>query len=160
MYLVGVIIGTHGIKGEVKVKSDTSFQRFNVGSTLYLKNNDNILEIHIDSHRVHKNLDLIKFNKYNNINDVLQYVGWEVYTTHEVKLDENEYYYEDLIGLDVYSEKQELLGKVADIREVPQGVILEVNNDEKSFLVPFVSEFILEIDREKVVINAIEELIF
>ena len=37
MYLVGKIIGTHGIKGELKVKSDTSFDRFKVGNVLYVE---------------------------------------------------------------------------------------------------------------------------
>ena len=38
MYLVGKIVGTHGIKGELKVKSDTSFDRFKKGSKLYYSN--------------------------------------------------------------------------------------------------------------------------
>ena len=40
MYLVGKIVGTHGIKGELKVKSDTSFNRFEKGSKLseYIQN--------------------------------------------------------------------------------------------------------------------------
>ena len=72
MYLVGKIIGTPGIKGEVKVKADTSFNRFETNNILYLKKNDQMIEIKINSHRKHKNHDLITFNNYKNINDVLE----------------------------------------------------------------------------------------
>ena len=53
-YLVGTIVNTHGIKGEVKIKSETNLDRFEKGNTLYLKKGSNYLTIKIDSHRVHK----------------------------------------------------------------------------------------------------------
>ena len=63
MYLVGKIIGTHGIKGELKVKSDTSFDRFSVGNVLYIKLDDHdYKKIVINSHRIHQGCDLITFN--------------------------------------------------------------------------------------------------
>jgi len=160
MYLVGKIIGTHGIKGEVKVKADTSFPRFEKGSKLILKLNDQETEIQVNSHRIHKGLDLITFNNYQNINDILQFVGAEIYVEHkDDELNENEYYFEDLIGRSVINTNEELLGKVIDIREVPQGIILEVQGKDKIFLVPFVSEFIIEVDEVRIVINVIEGLI-
>lgn len=158
MYLVGKIIGTHGIKGEVKVKADTSFSRFETNNILFIKKDEQIIEIQINSHRIHKNLDLITFNNYHNINDVLDFVGCDIYTTHDDKLAEEEYYYEDLINMEVVDEEGMHLGYVIDVREVPQGIILEVANDEKSFLVPFVSEFILDIG-DKIIIKVIEGLI-
>ena len=65
MYLVGKIVGTHGIKGELKVKSDTSFNRFEKGNKLYI---DKTQEIVINSHRQHKGMELITINNLNNIN--------------------------------------------------------------------------------------------
>ena len=38
-YLVGEIINTFGIKGELKIKSDTSFDRFKKGSELFVLQN-------------------------------------------------------------------------------------------------------------------------
>ena len=65
--LVGKIIGTHGIKGEVKVKTDSGFKedRYRKGSVLYAKVDGKMEQICVDSHREHKNLDLIKFNNYH-----------------------------------------------------------------------------------------------
>jgi len=162
--LVGVIVATHGIKGEVKVKSDTSFPRFQVGNKLYIKKNNNLIEIEINSHRVHKDYDLITFNNLKNINDVIEYVGSEIYVDVENlnELAENEYYYDDLIGLDVYSLNNEKLGVVKDLLEVPQGLILLIEKlDKKEALVPFVEEYVIKIDKneKKILINPIEGLL-
>ena len=95
LILLGKIVGTHGIKGEVKILSDSDFkkERFRVGNKLYLKIKNNNLPITINSYRVHKGLDLITFNDLNNINDVLNYVGLELYVDYssELPLKENEY---------------------------------------------------------------------
>lgn len=159
MFLVGKIVGTHGIKGELKVKSDTSFDRFKKGNKLYV---DKTEEITINSHRQHKGMELITINNFTNINDVLGYVGKELYVPHNrEELKEGEFYYEDLIGLDCYDSKDNLIGTIKDLQEVPQGLILEIKGKTKTILIPFVDEFIEYIDLEnnKIAINEIEGLL-
>jgi 16S rRNA processing protein RimM len=164
--LVGKIIGTHGIKGEVKVASDSDFrsERFQVGNVCYLKINGQMFPIKIDSHRTHKGLDLITFNNINNINDVLPYLQKEIYveSTSLSELNEDEYYYHELIGLDAYLESGEKIGSIADLEEVPQGVLLVLKKtDNKEVLIPFVKEFVQEVDIEnrKIIITPIEGLL-
>lgn len=159
MYLVGKIVGTHGIKGELKVKSDTSFNRFKKGNKLYI---DKTICITIDSHRQHKGMDLITINGLTNINDVLCFVGKDIYVPHNRdELDEGEYYYEDLIGLDCYDSKNNYIGPIKDLQEVPQGLILEIQGKDKTILIPYVDEFVKKIDLENkiIYINEIEGLI-
>lgn len=159
MYLVGKIVGTHGIKGELKVKSDTSFDRFKKGSKLYIEKEEEII---INSHRQHKGMELITINNLTNINDVLCYVGKDLYVPHNrEELEDGEFYYEDLIGLDCYDSKDNLIGTVIDLQEVPQGLILEIKSNTKTILVPFVDEFIVNIDlnNNKLSINEIEGLL-
>lgn len=162
--LVGTIVSTHGIKGEVKIKSDSSFERFKKGSKLYIKNKDITKEIIIDSHRVHKDLDLITFNGLTNINDVLEYIGYEVYVDIEGldELEDDEFYFDDLIGLNAFDEDGKKLGTIRDINEVPQGIILELEKaDKTTSYIPFVDEFIKEVDLEnkKIIITPIEGLL-
>lgn len=159
MYLVGKIVGTHGIKGELKVKSDTSFDRFKKGNILYIEKEEKII---INSSRVHKGLHLITINGLTNINDVLMYVNKNIYVPHDrSELEEGEYYYEDLIGLICYDSNKEEIGEVIDLQEVPQGLILEIRGKEKTILIPYVDEFIEEIDldNKKILINEIEGLL-
>lgn len=159
MYLVGKIIGPHGIKGELKVKSDTSFDRFKVGNVLYI---EKTIPITINSVRNHKGMTLITVNSLTNINDVLDFVNKNIYVNHDrSELKDGEYYYEDLIGLDVYNSLDDKKGIVNDIIEVPQGILLEVKEKDKTVLVPYVKEFVKEIDlsKKKIIINEIEGLL-
>ena len=156
---VGKIVGTHGIKGELKVKSDTSFDRFKKGNVLYIEKEEKIV---INSSRVHKGMHLITINGLTNINDVLCYVNKDIYVPHDrSELEEGEFYYEDIIGLDCYNSKGELIGPVKDLQEVPQGLILEIKGEKKTILVPFVEAFIdgIDLEENKLYINEIEGLL-
>ena len=163
MYLVGKIIGTHGIKGELKVKSDTSFDRFTVGNVLYIKLDDHdYKKIVINSHRIHQGCDLITFNNMFDINLVEGFVGKEVYVKeHNREKDNAKVYYEDLIGCKAINEDGIELGEVKDLIEVPNGVLLEIINEKKRALVPYVKELvpIVDIENKVVTIHEIEGLI-
>ena len=160
MYLVGKIVATHGIKGEVKVKSESDFDRFKKGNVLYIKKDNTNIPVEINSHRVHKDMDLITFNNLNDINLVLQYVGCDIYTLHDKdELGDDEYYIEDLVGLKTISTEGVQFGVVLDVREVPQGYLLEVKTKEKNVLIPFVDEFIKEVNKDEIIIELIEGLI-
>ncbi len=69
---VGQIVNTHGIKGEIKVKSNSDFTdvRFQPGQVLTVVHNNNDLEYTVKSHRVHKGLHMLTFEGINNINDI------------------------------------------------------------------------------------------
>lgn len=163
---VGKIVSTHGIKGEVKVKSETSFaeERYKKGNTLYIKKEKQYIPIHIDSHRVHKGLDLVCFNSFRNINEVLEFVGYDVYMNKEDRnvLSDDEFYYDELIGMHVFDMQDVEIGQVVDIREVPQGIILEIKSKQKNILIPFVDEFIKSVDKMngKIQIDPIEGLLW
>ncbi|MBP5550940.1 MAG: 16S rRNA processing protein RimM [Bacilli bacterium] len=154
-FLVGSIVNTHGIKGEVKVKSETNLDRFEKGNMLYLKKGSKYMQIKIDSHRTHKSMELITFNGLTNINDVLEYKGCNLFVKHE---DSDTLYYEDLIGKDIVVDGK-VVAKVKDIREVPQGIILECEADGKTKFIPYVDAFIKEVADDYIVVTPIEGLL-
>ena len=162
---VGEILTTHGIKGEVKVKIETSnpISRFKKGNELYLLIGNNYQKITIDTFRMHKGMALISFNNITNINDVLAYIGKKIYVDKDSlpELDEDDFYYDDLIGMDAF-DNNALIGVVSDVLEVPQGAILVITkNDGKEGLVPFVSEFVkdVDLDNKKIYLELIEGLL-
>jgi len=162
MYIVGKVIGTHGIKGELKIKSDTSFNRFDKGNLLYIGDEHHYKKIIIDTHRVHQGCDLITFNGITDINQVLEYVGKDVFVKeHDRTKDNTKVYYEDLIDCSVVDEDGNDLGTVNDLIEVPQGVLLEIIKGDKTSLVPYVDEFVVQLDIEnkKITLHLIEGLI-
>lgn len=160
LILVGKVIGVFGIKGELKIYSESDFidQRFRKGAKIVLKNKKTSKEVVISSMRIHKKTILITIDELYDINKVEQFVGYEVYSyaSDELEMDDDEYYLDDLVGLDVYDENDQFVGILNDFIEVPQGYIMEIKNKDKKMLIPFVDEHIIEILDDKVIVKVME----
>lgn len=157
--LVGKIINTFGIKGEVKVLSDFEYKEriFKNGFSIYIGEDYN-KEV-INTYRVHKNYDLLTFMGYTNINEILKYKGLNIYINKDdLKLQDNEYLLSDLIGLEVY-DNASLIGVVIDY-ELNNTVLLKIKG-EKNFYIPLVDEYIKKVDlkERKIITNGGSNLI-
>lgn len=142
---IGKIINTFGIKGELKITSDFEYKNkvFKKNFNIYIGNLKS-KEI-INTYRVHKNYDLILFNNYKNINEVLKYKGEKIYISREeLQLNVNEYLLQDLIGLEVY-DNDKLLGSVIDYENMNNNVLLKVKG-KKVFYIPKVDTYIKKIN--------------
>ena len=147
--MIGKIVNTHGLKGEVRILSSFKYKDriFKKGIKVYVGKDK--IEEKIKSYRYHKIFDMIVMDGYNDINDVLKYKGEYIFVNKEdVVLNENEYLDEDIIGLSVYVDDR-LLGRVNRIDKHSINEILVVKNDEKNYLVPYNFDIILNVDLEK-----------
>ncbi len=147
--LIGKIVNTHGLKGEVRLLSDFKYKDkvFIPGMNIYVGKNK-INEI-INTYRHHKIFDMITMNGYNDINEVLKYKGDYVFVNKEdIKLGTNEYLDEDIVGLNVYNDDK-CIGIVKKIENHNGNEILVVVNNEKKYLIPYNFDIILSINLEK-----------
>lgn len=147
--LIGKIVNTHGLKGEVRILSNFKYKSkvFKEGMKIYI-GKSKICEC-ITSYRYHKIFDMITMDGYNDINQILKYKGEYVFVNKEdIILGDNEYLDEDIIGMKVYVEDR-LLGEVRRIEKHSVNEILVIKNDEKNYLVPYNFDIILSIDLEK-----------
>lgn len=159
---VGKIVGTFGIKGELKLYSESDFidERLKPGNVLYLKQDNKYVPVTINKARFHKNTYMISINGLTDINEVLPYVGFSLYVDIEnaPALEDGEYYCDDLIGMEVCNQHDEKIGVVLDVLEIPSYKLLEIKDGNKKFLVPFIDEFIIEVTDNKIIIQEIEGL--
>ena len=154
---VGKIIGTHGIKGELRIKSE--FEKKN----LVFKENNKIIidkeEHMIRTYRFHKIFDMITIDNFENINDVLQFVGKNVYVSRDsLKLQKDEYLLDDLIGLKVILDNK-VYGIVNDYSN-NLNPLLKIKYD-KDYYIPINSKYIKKVDLENnaLIVDDIEGLI-
>lgn len=166
MFNVGKIVNTHGIKGEVKVHRITDFDnRFESGNALFLvKENEQPVELQIDGHRVHKGFDLVHFTGFNNINDVEHFKGafLKIAADQLTKLDDNEFYYHEIIGCDVFLSNGGKLGSIKEILSPGANDVWVVKQENgKDVLVPFIEDVVKQVDISagKVVIEPMEGLL-
>lgn len=160
MYQIGKIVNTHGIKGEVNIYNLSDFDRFVPNESIYVEQlNHEFKKLTIERVRPHKNVLIVKFFGYDNINEVLQYKGLFVFSDEKSeKIDDDEFYYDDLIKKDVFLENGEKVGFVISIIEVPQGHLLEIKTKNKKALVPFRKEFVVEVS-DHIIIKDVEGLL-
>ena len=101
---IGKYVTTHGIKGEIRIKSNFKYKEkvFSIGNKIYLNNKEFI----VNSYRVHKGYDMITLKDINDINQIIQLKGSLVYVNRDdLKLVNNEYLDTDIINFSVYNEK-------------------------------------------------------
>jgi 16S rRNA processing protein RimM len=154
MFLIGYITTTHGIKGEVKVKNLSDYDRFKANQLVFI--HDKSLKIeHVK--KQHDRL-IVKFHDINSMNDALLLKDQEIYVKDKPQLDEA-IHYQDLLGKSVYTTDHTFVGQVKFIREVPQGHLLEVDVNGSLKLIPFVDAFIKDISEDKIIMELIEGLL-
>ena len=157
MIYLGTITSTHGIKGELKVKSDFEFKDrcFKNGFTIYI-NNDMYT---ITSYRTHKQFDMITINNINDINDVINLVGKDVFVFRDdLKLNSNEFLYNDLMSCKIIDNNEEL-GQVIGLRK--SNILLLEIDDDKKYFIPCVDEYIKSVDikEKKIYTKGAKELV-
>lgn len=155
MFLIGYITTTHGIKGEVKVKNLSDYDRFKANQHVFINDQSLIIE-HVK--KQHDRL-IVKFQNIDSMNDALLLKDQEIYVKDKPQLDEA-IHYQDLLGKSVYTTDDRYVGQVKFIREVPQGHLLEVDVNGSLKLIPFVDAFIKDIFEDKIIIDLIEGLLW
>jgi 16S rRNA processing protein rimM len=143
MIYIGKTVSTFGIKGELKVISD--FEKcdkaYKIGNKILINNIEHV----ISGIRYHKNYILLEIDDLKNINNILKYVGFNIYIKRmDLHLEENEFLYKDLISSDVIDNDGSNLGKIIEAR---QGVNLLIKvKGSKEFYIPYVDEYIIKFD--------------
>ncbi|MFD1471153.1 ribosome maturation factor RimM [Companilactobacillus mishanensis] len=158
LYRVGKIVNTHGIKGELRIVAITDFpeERFKPGSTLFMKQNNGLKEFKVESSRKHKNFILVKFEGFDNINDVEQFKNYELFTNSEIstELKDGEFLYNQIIGLKVIDQELGEIGTVSEIMELgPNDVWVVKGRKYKEVLIPYIDDVVKNVDLENQVVN-------
>ena len=162
---VGQIVNTNGLKGLLKINPFTDdITRFEKLKTIFIEHKKELLEFEIESVRYQKKQVLLKLKGIDTIEEAEKYREdyLKIKRNKEEKLPEDTYYIVDLIGLDIYTEGGELLGKLDDVFSTGSNDVYVVKNSEgKQILLPAISDVIKNIDLEqkKIVVNLIEGLL-
>lgn len=162
---VGVITQTHGVRGEVKVFPTTDdAQRFKQLKQVILDTGKEHLPLEIQSVKFFKQFVILKFKGIDNINDVERYKRCPLMVTREnaVKLEEDEYFIADMIGMSVMTEDGEKFGTLKDVIETGANDVYIIDSiAHGEVLVPAIKECILDVDVEgqKMIVHLMDGLI-
>ena len=147
---IGLFIGVHGIKGELKLKSYTQ-----VPEDIFLYE-----KLFIESFDHQIDLKFIKKTKQNFIckieniktrNDAEKLKGLKLFVTRDSlpKIKDDEFYQSDLLGFQIYNLKRESFGLIVSFNDFGGGLLAEVKNFDKTFYLPMGNNFLEKINYEK-----------
>ena len=162
---IGQIVNTFGIKGMVKVKPFTDdIGRFDELKTVYVEKNSTQTEYEIEEVKYHKDMVLIKFKGIDKVEqaEMLRNSYLTISRDSVEKLEEGRYYIVDLLGLEVYTDEQVLLGTLEDIFNTGSNDIYVVKDKQgKQILLPAIQDVIKQIDIEnkKIIVHILPGLI-
>ena len=155
---VGYVQGTHGLKGDLKIKCkfDKPEKVFINNTKIYL--ND---ELHVITDcKFYKGFYLCTIDNIKDINKVEKYISYDVFILKsELHLDESEYILDDLYGLTI-----EVNGKnYGIVKEIINNKIYNilVIDYEKQYMIPLIDEYVVKVDlnNKTIICKDVESLI-
>lgn len=147
--VIGKVVGVHGTGGELKVLLyasaedcseffESACKTFYIGGGLYT----------LQGLRPHKRVLLVKLKGVATRNEALAFVGQEVSIDKGLvpPLKDGEYYWFDLVDMEVRGEDDRYLGRVASILSTGSNDVLEVRGPYGEVLIPAIKDVFLEVD--------------
>ena len=165
---LGKILDSFGLDGTAKIYSTTTMgkKRYTTDNILFVVNplSGERTTVTVEKYRHSGLLDFVKFKEYNNPEDIKLLKGYSVEVEkNQNDLNKDEYFFSDLRNCIVVDKDNNLLGKVIDVEEFPAQITLRVKKKNgQHFFVPFVDEFIKEvnIDDKIIQIKVIEGMLW
>jgi 16S rRNA processing protein RimM len=151
-FVIGEIVNTQGIKGEVRVIPQTDdITRFERLKKVFVLKRGVLEEREITSVRYHKQFVLLKLKGIDDMTTAEGYKGCElqIAAADALPCGENEYYIRDLYGMSVYTQEGELIGELTDILFTGANdvyVVTPADRDKKDILLPAIKQCILKVE--------------
>lgn len=156
--IIGQMVKPQGVKGEIKVKVLSEDEnRFLDLKTIFIKDKDSYKPLEVSSSDTRGEFAYITLNGVTNRNEAEKYRNMYIYINREnaLKLENGRYFICDLIGIEIYTEKDEHIGILADILQ-NGGADVYVVKGNKQLMFPALKRLIIKTDIEskKIIVDS------
>ncbi|MCD4676899.1 MAG: ribosome maturation factor RimM [Desulfobacula sp.] len=152
-FTIGKVTGVHGLNGNLKVWSFAqSIDTFCPGRSVLLKTGEQDGRLYsILKASPHKKGILLFLEGVDNRNLAEDLVGKEILIDRDQLPEpvEDTWYWQDLLGLDVFDHQKGFIGQISDIFPTGANDVLVVTDNDKETLVPMHKNFVESVDIEK-----------
>jgi 16S rRNA processing protein RimM len=165
LILIGHVIRPHGLTGLLRIVSYAqSKETFLQAGSVFLNTGQNELcERKVISIGPHRSFYLLRLSGLNSIDqaEIFRDAGILIKKDSLVKRDEDEFFWHELLGLDVYTITGQYLGVLKEIFPTGSNDVYVVENQGKEFLIPAIHQVVKEINipQKRMVISPIRGLL-
>ena len=161
---IGKIIKPYGIKGQIKFKLYNERSKvLKKGIHVWLEKEEDFQFFKIDSINYNSSHPIIKLNKFNSRDKAEKFRECVLYVSKTIlPNDENEIYFIDFIGCEIYDQNKSFIGIAKDVLHFKENNhVMIIQNKNKEFLIPIRNDFIklFDVDKKCVVIEIIDGLV-
>jgi 16S rRNA processing protein RimM len=147
MIVIGKIGAPQGVRGEVRIMPLTDFpERF---KNLKVAHLDDGTSLQVEAVRYHQQFVLLKFVGLNDRDAIepLRNRLIKIDRKELMPLPEGHYHVFDVIGLTVYNEEEECLGKISDVLQTGSNdVYIVEQKDKQPLLIPGLKTVVRHVD--------------
>ena len=165
LILIGHVIRPHGLTGLLRIVSYAqSKETFLEAGSVFLKTDQNELhERKVVSIRPHRSVFILRLSGLRSIDqaEVFRGAGILVKKDSLARKDEDEFFWYELLGLDVYLTTGQYLGVLKEIFPTLSNDVYVVESQGKEFLIPAIHEVVKEINiaQKRMIISPIKGLL-
>ena len=146
----GKIVGTHGVKGMVRVQPWCDDGEFLTGFKYVYTDSEGKNRLRIKAAKPHGNVVLMTVDGVDSIEDAEKLRGKVIFINRkDVKLPEGRYFISDILGCTVIdADSRTVLGELCDVTETGANDVWHIKKDEKEYLVPAIADVIVDVNPE------------
>ena len=151
-YLLGKLTKTHGLKGELAIWLDVDYpEEYDELDSVLLEVRGELIPYFIEEIQIRPNKSIIKFEDIDTIEEAQKIVNCEIYLPNDnlPELDDDQFYYHEIIDFDVVDEQKGKLGKVTAVYTSEAQDLIAMAYENSEILIPVSDEIVKTVDREK-----------
>lgn len=155
-FYLGRIVSKFSFKGEVLIKLDTDEpESYLEMESVFVEYDNNLVPFFIERSSLQKsNLLRVKFEEIDTEEDAEDLMKCDLYLPLDQlpELSEDQFYFHEIIGFTVEDENYGIVGKLTGVNDTTTQALFEIERDGKQVLIPMNDQFLLKVDKKKMII--------
>ena len=155
-FFFGKVTKTHGLKGEITIKLDVvNPADFKDLRYLLIEDRGNLIPYFIENQKINGDKMFVQLQDVKTMEQAVVFLGKGVFLPNELlpELDDNDFYFKEIIGFKLIDEVKGEVGTISDVLEYPTQAVMQVMHDGKEILIPIHDDIIQKVNKKAKTLN-------
>ena len=155
-FFFGKITKTHGLKGEITIKLDVANpEDFAELRYVLIEDKGNLIPYFIENQKISGDKMFVQLQDVKKVEQAVVFIGKAVFLPNDMmpELDEDEFYYKEIVGFKLIDAEKGEIGAISDVLEYPTQAVIQVMKDGKEILIPIHDDIIEKVDKKAKILN-------
>ena len=155
-FFFGKVTKTHGLKGEITIILDVvNPSDFKDLRYLLIEDKGNLIPYFIENQKINGDKMFVQLQDVTKMEQAVVFLGKGVFLPNEMlpELDDNDFYFKEIIGFKLIDEEKGEVGTISDVLEYPTQAVIQVMRDGKEILIPIHDDIIQKVNKKAKTLN-------